>query len=167
MSSIRINTQQDGYRAAEHLDRLMRGERLRRRVFLSGPTRVVNRRSTDAAALPDPQLARALEFIWREAGRQVIRVPDVVRQIGSSRRFAEVHFKSAVGRTILEEIQRVRLERVCALLSETNLPVGDITRQCGFERESYLARLFRKRYNTSMSGYRAQARNRPALGAER
>ena len=35
---------------------------------------------------------------------------DVVRQIGSSRRFAEVHFKSAVGRTILEEIQRVRLD---------------------------------------------------------
>ena len=160
MSSIQINSQQEGYRIAEHLDRLMRGERLRKRVFLSQPTRVVTRRSTDATVIPDRQIAHALEFIWREAGRQAIHVPDVVRQIGSSRRFAEIHFKTVVGRTILEEIQRVRLERVCTLLSETNLPVGEITRQCGFERESYLARLFKKRFALSMSGYRAAARNR-------
>lgn len=159
MSSIQLNSQQDGYLIAEHLDRLMRGERLRKRVFLCQPTRVVTRRSTDATVIPDRQIARALEFIWREAGHQAIHVPDVVKQIGSSRRFAETHFKAVVGRTILEEIQRVRLERVCTLLAETNLPVGEITRQCGFERESYLARLFKKRFNVSMSGYRTTARN--------
>lgn len=82
-------------------------------------------------------------------------MPDVVRLIGSSRRFAEIHFKAVVGRTIMEEIRRVKLERVCALLTETNLPVGEITRQCGFARESHLAFLFRKRFEQSMSHYRA------------
>ena len=164
MSSIQINSQQDGHMIAEHLDRLMQGERLRKRVISSQPTRVVTRRSTDATVIPDRQIARALEFIWKEAGHQAIHVPDVVRQIGSSRRFAETHFKTVVGRTILEEIQRVRLERVCTLLAETNLPVGEITRQCGFERESYLARLFKKRFDASMSGYRATTRNRTQSG---
>ena len=82
-----------------------------------------------------------------------------MRQIGSSRRFAEIHFKTVVGHTILEEILRVRLERVCTLLSETNLPIGEITRLCGFERESYLARLFKKRFGSPMSSYRTAARN--------
>ena len=165
MSSIQINSQQSGYMIAEHLDRLMRGARLRKRVILSQPTRVVTRRSTDATVIPDRQIAHALEFIWKEAGHQAIHVPDVVRQIGSSRRFAETHFKTVVGHTILEEIQRVRLERVCTLLSETNLPIGEITRQCGFERESYLARLFKKRFDASMSGYRSNARDRTHAGA--
>ena len=155
LSSLQSNGQQGGYLLAEHLDGLMRGKRLPKRVFSVTPTRVVSRRSTDATAIPDRQIARALEFIWREAGHQPVRVPDVVRLIGSSRRFAEIHFKAVVGRTIMEEIRRIKLERVCALLSETNLTIGDIARQCGFVRESHLAFLFRKRFGQSMSRYRA------------
>ena len=160
LSSIQTNGTQTGYQMAEHLDELMRGKRLPKRVFFVTPNHVVTRRSTDATAIQDRQVARALEFIWREAGHRPIHVPDVVRLIGSSRRFAEVHFKNVVGRTIMEEIRRVKLERVCALLSETNLPIGEITRQCGFVRESHLAVLFRKLFKTSMSGYRAASRGR-------
>lgn len=158
LSSIQTNGQQCGYLLAEHLDGLMRGKRLAKRVFSVTPTRVFTRRSTDATAIPDRQVARALEFIWREAGHQPVHVPDVVRLIGSSRRFAEIHFKTVVGRTIMEEIRRVKLERVCALLAETNLSIGEITRQCGFARESHLAFLFRKRFRQSMSHYRAATR---------
>jgi len=160
MSSIQANSQQSGYQLAEHLDALMSGKRLRQRVIPTSPTCVVTRRSTDATVIADRQIARALDFIWRNAGHQPIRVSDVIREIGTSRRFAERHFKAAVGRTILDEIRRVRLDRVCTLLAETNLLIGDITRQCGFERESYLARLFKSRFDRSMSAYRADARNR-------
>jgi LacI family transcriptional regulator len=159
MSSIQANNQQTGYLLAEHLDALMSGKRLRKRVIPTTPTRVVTRRSTDATVIADRQIARALEFIWRNAGRQPIRVSDVVREIGASRRFAERHFKTVAGRTILDEIRRVRLERVCTLLAETNLPIGEITRQCGFERESYLARLFKTHFGQPMSAYRTRARS--------
>jgi len=56
-------------------------------------------------------------------------------------------------------VRRVKLERVCALLTETNLSIGEIAGQCGFTRESHLAFLFRKRFNMTMSAYRAAARN--------
>jgi transcriptional regulator GlxA family with amidase domain len=143
----------------------MRGARLRRRVIVGMPSSVETRRSTDATAIPDRRIAGALEYIWREAGHNPITVPDVVKKIGSSRRFAEILFKTTVGRTILDEIQRVRLERVCMLLMDTHQSIGEITRQCGFERESYLAHLFKKRFNLTMRAYRMSARNRICAGA--
>ena len=159
LSSIQHNSEHAGYLLAEHLDKLMRGKRLRRRVDWIKPTRVFQRRSTDATAIADKVVARACEFIWREAGHQSIGVPDVVSLFGSSRRYAENRFKSVVGRTIMEEIRRVKLERVCALLSETNLSIGEIACKCDFTRESHLAFLFRKHHNMTMSQYRAAARS--------
>jgi len=160
LSSIQTNGQQNGYLMAEHLDKLMRGRRLSKRIFSVVPTRIVPRRSTDATAIEDKQIARALEFIWSEAGHQGINVPDVVKLIGSSRRFAEIHFKNAVGRTIMEEIKRVKLERVCSLLAETNLPIGEISEMCGFTRESHLAFLFRKSFGKTMTQYRKFSRSK-------
>ena len=160
LSSIQTNGQQNGYLMAELLDQLMRGKRLEKQIFSVSPTRIVLRRSTDATAIEDKQIARALEFIWSEAGHHSIQVPDVVKLIGSSRRFAEIRFKSVVGRTIMNEIKRVKLERVCSLLAETNMPIGEIAEMCGFTRESHLAFLFRKSFNTTMSNYRKLSRHR-------
>jgi LacI family transcriptional regulator len=162
LSSMQTNGQQAGYLLARHLDALMRGKRPRTQTFFVAPVRVITRRSTDATAIPDPRVARALEYIWREAADRPIHVPDVVRLLGSSRRFAEIHFKAVVGRTIMEEIRRVKLERVCALLAETSLSIGEIARQCGFARESHLAFLFRKRFGSSMSTYRSATRTHAA-----
>jgi LacI family transcriptional regulator len=158
LSSIQHNSEYIGYLVAEHLDKLMRGSRLRRRVIWIKPTRVARRRSTDASAIADKQVARALEYIWREAGHKSITVPDVVEQFGSSRRYAENHFKAEVGRTIMEEIRRVKLERVCALLAETSLSIGEIAHKCDFARESHMAFLFRKHHNMTMSEYRSATR---------
>jgi LacI family transcriptional regulator len=158
LSSIQTNGKKAGYLLAEHLDNLMRGRRQQKWNVKIEPLRVVERRSTDATAITDRQVAQALEYIWREAGEKPLSVPDVVKQFGSSRRFAEMHFKSIVGRTIMEEIRRVKLERVCALLAETNLSIGEITWKCGFQRESHLACLFRKQFDRSMSAYRAATR---------
>ena len=158
MSSVLTIGQQSGYLIAEHLDRLMRGDRLKKKIFTSTPTHIVTRHSTDVAVIPDRQIALALQFIWNAAGHQPIHVPDVVKKIGSSRRFAEIHFKTVVGRTILEEIQRVRLERVCSMLSDTTLSINEITTLCDFASECYLAQLFKKHFGRTMSDYRATTR---------
>jgi LacI family transcriptional regulator len=156
--TLSSNSERAGYLIAEHLDRLMRGRRLRRRDLWVRPTHVARRRSTDATAIADKQVARACEYIWREAAHRSMRVPDVVRLFGSSRRYAESRFKAVVGRPIMEEIRRVKLQRVCALLSETSLRIGEIARECHFARQSHLAFLFRKHHGMTMSEYRAATR---------
>mgnify|MGYP000991831516 FL=1 len=104
LSSIQTNGQQAGFLLARYLDGLMRHKRMPQKDFRVVPVRVVTRRSTDATAIQDKAVARALEFIWSEAADRTIQVPDVVRLLGGSRRFAEIHFKNVVGRTIMEEV---------------------------------------------------------------
>jgi len=158
LSSIQTNGRHVGCLMAEHLDKLMRGKTVPVKIFPAEPTRVVTRRSTDATAIEDKQVAQALEFIWSEAGHRNLKVPDVVKRMGSSRRFAEINFKAVTGRTIMEEIKRVKLEKVCGLLRETNLSIGEITEQCGFIRESHLAFLFKQHFGTTMTSYRTAER---------
>jgi LacI family transcriptional regulator len=158
LSSIQANGKNAGYLLAEHLNTLMLGHRQKKVNINIEPLRVVGRRSTDATAIADQKVAHVLEYIWREAGDKPLSVPDVVKQFGSSRRLAEIRFKSIVGRTIMEEIRRVKLERVCLLLAETNLSIGEITWKCGFQRENHLAGLFKTHFDMSMSAYRSATR---------
>jgi len=155
MSSIETDLRGCGYRMAEHLAERMRNKRAGRQSLSAGPLRIVLRRSTDTTADADKPIRDALAYIRENACRTDLHVPDVVPIIGGSRRFAEKRFKSIVGRTILDEILRVRLDQVCALLCGTRLSIGEITRRSRFSRESYLARLFKRRFGVTMTRYRA------------
>ena len=116
-------------------------------------SRVVQRKSSLFIPQSGHLLASALEFIRLNAGAG-IRVSDVVHYMNVSRRYAERHFRSVFGHSILEEIQRQRLERVCALLRATNLPIGDIGARCGYGSDIYLKVLFKKTYGMTMREYR-------------
>jgi len=159
LSSIRCNPAQAGYLIAGHLDRLMRGQRAGKREYLVSPTSVVTRQSTDWTAIGDKPMIRALKFIRETAATPGLRVPDVARICGLSRRATEIRFRSATGRTVREEIEHVRLERLRSMLIETDLKIGEIALRCGFACETHLGRIFRKRFNTTMGQFRAHARN--------
>lgn len=154
LSSIRCDTHQAGYQVAEHLDRLMRGERLPKREYLVQPTSVVTRQSTDWMAVEDPRIARALTHIQKTATQPNLRVADIARTIGLSRRATEIRFRNATGRTVREEIEHVRLERLRVQLVETDLKIGEIARRCGFVCETHLERIFRQRFGITMRDYR-------------
>jgi AraC-like DNA-binding protein len=74
--------------------------------------------------------------------------------LGVSRCFAEKSFRKSLGHSILEEIQTRRLERICSLLRETSLPIGEIGRRCGYSTEPYLKRLFKRTFGMTMREYR-------------
>jgi LacI family transcriptional regulator len=153
MSSILLDAERASYDAARHLDDLMRGVTRKRKIITYGPAQVVSRRSTETTQIADIVVVQAQEFIAVNACSG-IGVPDVVRHVRASRRLAEQRFRQELGRTILDEIRRVRLERVCTLLRETNLPIGEITRTCGFDSESHLGTVFRHAYACTMRDYR-------------
>ncbi len=155
MSSILLEAEKASYEAAQHLDDLMRGAARKRRVITYGPAQVVSRRSTEITQITDAVVVKAQEFIVVNACSG-IGVPDVVHHVRASRRLAEQRFRQQLGRTILDEIRRVRLERVCTLLKETNLAIGEITHACGFDSESHLGTVFRRAYGCTMRDYRKQ-----------
>ncbi len=166
LSSIRTGGFRRGEQAAGVLAALMSGASIPETHKYVEPFAVVTRESTGHDAMRNPLLAKALVFIWAHAGSERCSVSDVVAEMGCSRRLAEMLFAERIGRTVKEEIDRVKFDRVKALLRETNLPVSEIADRCGFSCESHLSFRFAKRFGLSMTDWRRRhGWNAPPAGA--
>ncbi len=153
LSSVLPDFEGGGYRAAELLDRLMR-RAVRKPVQLTyGVLRIVHRQSSQAAPPLSRLAAEAVRFIQLNACAG-IAVSDVAAHLRVSRRLAELRFRESRGHSLLEEIQRCRLERVRALLRETDLTISALGERCGYPTENHLKSLFKKRFGVTMRAYR-------------
>jgi LacI family transcriptional regulator len=152
LSSVALNAETAGYRAAELLDGMMRGKLRKSRRIVVEATGVVGRQSTDFVAAGD-EIATALKFI-RDSNGTNISVDHVVREVTSSRRSLEKQFRLSVGRTIHEEIQLARLERAKRLLLETPYSVEEVARIAGFGSTPYFIQFFLKWVGKTPRRYR-------------
>lgn len=159
LSSVALNAEQGGYQAAELLDRMMSGEENRRQTILVEPLWVVARRSTEVIAVEDRHVSHTLRYI-RDHARQPIGVSEVVKQSELSRRALEIRFQGAMGRSIRQEIERVRLALTRQLLVETNLPAWKIAEAAGFGSVSYLSKVFHRQMGMTLARYRREQRGR-------
>jgi LacI family transcriptional regulator len=153
LSSVALNVEKAGYRAAELLDGMMRGRIRKSRKIVVEALAVVNRRSTDMVAIDDENIMAALQHIRRSNGKD-LSVASVVQQASLSRRMLEKRFRETVGRTILEDIHHVRLERCKQMLLRTPYPVSEIARLGGFATTGYFIQFFLKRVGTTPRKYR-------------
>jgi LacI family transcriptional regulator len=117
------------------------------------PGQVTVRQSTDYVAVEDPLVARAMALIKRECG-QPIKVYDLARQLGVSRRTLERRFETALQAPVRTVIVSARLERAYQLLARTRLPIGEIAARTGFSMHSRFDEAFRKRYGCTPSHVR-------------
>jgi LacI family transcriptional regulator len=160
LSSVVNPAEQIGYEAARLLDQLMSGRTPPRKPIYVRPTHIVTRQSTDIIAVADPDVSKAAAFI-RDHAAEKIGVADVVLPLSMARRRLERRFRGCLGRTILEEIQRVRVERAKHLLAETDLPMPVVAARSGFSTPQRLAAVFRRAMGQSPMVYRHQVRLRP------
>jgi LacI family transcriptional regulator len=103
-------------------------------------------------------VARALRYIRQNACEGIL-ARDVVRRATVCRASLMRSFRETVGRTILQEIIRVRLERACRLLRETNWTLEQIAWRTGFKTAPRLSRDFKKRLGLPPGVYRNQFRH--------
>src|SRR5687768_12094224 len=115
MSSIFPDVERIGYAAARYLDRLLGGDTDVPLETLIRPIGVVARRSTDSFAIDDPDVAAAARYI-RNHAIEGIKVADVLEAVPMARRVLESRFRTYLGRTPHQEILRVQLSHVRALL---------------------------------------------------
>jgi LacI family transcriptional regulator, galactose operon repressor len=158
LSSVALNAETAGYRAAELLDGMMQGKIRRPRRIIVEAIGVVTRRSTDFIAVKDADVAMALQFIRREQGFG-ISVDQVADEVAMSRRSLEKRFREIIGRTILEEIQLVRLDRAKRLLLETTYPISKVAEISGFGSTGYFIQFFQKRIGKTPRKYRVELAN--------
>jgi LacI family transcriptional regulator len=159
LSSVIPDVASIGYQAAELLDRMLSGEVVAPDDIWLPPLGVVTRQSTDAFAVTDPDVVRALQFI-RQHACEGIKVGSVVRELSVSRRILEHRFRRLLGCTPHEQIIRVQLQRVRQLLAETDLPLAAIADLAGFKHVEYLSVAFRRHAGVTPRDYRLRRQNR-------
>ena len=155
LSSIPLSSQEAGYRAAEILDRALRGE-LRpdgmQSVFYTG-THVTERASTALLRTRDA-LVRCCRDLLAANFASRLRVADLARQLHVSRRTLETRFRAVTGTTITAEILRLRLDHARILLAQPELSQEKIALACGFCDASHLGAAFRRHLHRPPSAFR-------------
>jgi LacI family transcriptional regulator len=156
LSSIAVPAHRIGYEAAALLDRIMSGEARPREPLLLPPLHVVTRHSTDIMAIEDEIVQVALQHI-RQHAWEAMSVARLAHDIAVGRRLLERRFRSVLGRSVLEEIYRVRVARAKELLTDTHLPITAVATQSGFPSARRLDVVFAKQTGLSPTAYRRQS----------
>ena len=146
-----------GYEAAALLDRMMQGEAPPAESIAIEPLGVITRQSTETLAVADARVVAALNFIRRNL-HQPIQVSHLLKELGVARRGLEQQFRKLLGRSIAEEIRRVRLDQARQMFAIRSNPSMTIAAACGFPHPEVLTRNFRREFGLSPSGFRRQHR---------
>ena len=100
-------------------------------------------------------MIEAVETIRREAC-DGLTAAELAARFPVSRKHFERRFREATGHSVLDEILNIRLEQVQAYLLRRDIAIDAIAGLCGFGSEIELRRLFRRRFRSSMTEWRAR-----------
>jgi len=153
ISSIDDNREAMGIKAASILNDIMTGRPVPKRPTYVPPKGIVERQSTNVLAVGDKDIARAIRFLWDNMDRD-IGVGEVANAVGIPRRTLTRRFRQALGRSIIDELRRKRLQETKRLLDKTDMTVTDIAAQTGFRSESLLYRAFRSKFQMTPRQFR-------------
>ncbi len=153
ISSVIIPWEQIGHEAAVQLDRMMEGGDASPSPVRFRPTGIAVRRSSDTYGVGDRVIAGLLRYIRMHAC-EGISVGDLLTQTTLGRRVLERRFRSLLGRSPHEEIQRVRLDKVVQMLLHTDATLETIAGESGLGSTSRLSVEFKKRFGQPPGAYR-------------
>lgn len=156
LTSVIPNHQELGYRAAQLLDRMMRGHAWDGRPCLVQPVGVATRRSTDTLAVDDMAVLKALHFV-RNHAFEGVSVDEVAKAAGLSRSVLQRRFRRALGRTVHDELIACRVQRAMKLLAESDIPISEVAEISGFKHQEYLGVVFKSRTGRTPAMYRRES----------
>lgn len=113
--------------------------------------------SDDVQHHPDEQVVQAQ--IWFEDNfSKPVKIADVATQFGFSMRTFDRRFKSALGKTPLQYLQKIRLSNARELLQKSNLSVSEISAHCGYQGAASFSKIFNQHFGASPTKYRETVR---------
>jgi transcriptional regulator GlxA family with amidase domain len=124
------------------------------------------RASTDTYARGSASTQAAYAFI-RHNFSQKITPEQIASKVGISSRTLQDHFKKETGRTLSQEITRLRLEHACDLLKQTDLKVSTVAHETGFASYAHFCSLFGRQFQMTPGEYREAHAGRTRQNAPR
>lgn len=153
LSSVAVPWRTLGQEAARLVQLALAGKSIARRSIIVPPLDVIARRSTEIFAIEDPVVVKAVGWICDNAARR-ITVPAVARASATSRQRLERRFRAVLGRTVMQEVRRARVNIAKQLLATTSLELPRIAKRSGFSSHALLSVAFSRELGQSPSNYR-------------
>ena len=153
LTSVDKNYMEVGFQAGKILEDMMLGKKLLSNIRWCTPRGIIPRQSTDSYASDHPNVSKALRFI-AESSKTRIKVIDVVNAVATNRRTLERKFREFTGRTISQEISRMRIERAKRLMMESNLSFKELSAELGYRNSDHFYKSFLRVEGQTPSSYR-------------
>ncbi len=153
LTSIALNVEAAGYEAAKLMDNMIVSQKLSGKQVMVSPSYVVQRQSTDILAVKDNDVSKAMKF-FKKIAKFKFSVEDVVKATNVNRRVLERRFKTAIHRSIYDEIQNIRVELIAKLLIETDLSISQITSYFNFTDAEHISRYFKRKKGIGLREFR-------------
>jgi len=153
LSSVKLPTEQIGYRAAQMLEHIMESPRYTPITTLLPPVQVVTRQSTDVTVVDDPDIATVLRYIKAHA-KEKIDIVDILAQVPLSRRALEQRMRTILHISPLEAIHQAHMELAESLLLNTDEPLATVAQSSGFGSVNSMIRIFMQMHDISPTAYR-------------
>lgn len=153
LSSIERGDWKCGFEAARMLNDLMKGGKRRRARMLIPPMALVVRKSSDIHAVSDPRVARALSHMLLNLNRR-LAVQDIAHFVGVGRQTLERAFQIHLGRTINDELIRMRISKLKRLLVQSEDSIKEISYKAGFGTTANMFPMFKRHTGMTPKEYR-------------
>jgi LacI family transcriptional regulator len=148
ISSVEIDFARIGYLATAALVRHLENPAEPIRDASVPAFQIVSRRSTDAWAADDPLVRAALDHLDRNRTAR-IRVTEVARAVGVSRRVLERRFRGELRTSVYDLLQQSRLGVAQMLLKSSPQSLKEIAAIAGFRSAQHLAVVCRAKLGTT------------------
>ena len=143
LSSIVLDVENGGYRAARMLHQMLEGKITSIDDIIVSPIRVECRQSTEKYAVRNKYILDVLYYIEKHY-MTPISVNDLMNLVPLSRRVLEKKFKEETGFPVYQYIQQFRIDKFCRYLTTTDMPLSEAALKSGFDDYKNLFRIFRK-----------------------
>lgn len=155
LTSVQPDFFRTGFAAGELLDERLTDPARPPRLCVVPPLQLVRRLSTRLFQRSDLVVKKALARIEREATAG-LTAHQVLEDFPCSRRQAEIRFRAATGRSVLEEIQNVRFIHALELVHDSSIALGAIADRTGWPSSLVLSRYVRQRTGKTLSQLRKE-----------
>ena len=157
LSSVSQDFHSVGNRAMEMIEEMLNDPSIAPMHESFRNIRIVSRASTRRSEKHDHAATMALDMI-RERALSGITAAEALGCFSCSRRLAERRFRAVAGRSAMDEIHAIQIERAKELAAKPFIKLTAIPQMCGHRSSPYFQRLFKRLVGCTMNEYRERTR---------